>query len=200
MVLACAEAGVKGISTDKPLAAVLANADEMVEICRKRGVVYSGGTMQRATHEVQEAARRIHAGEFGPASNVREAIERLKVRRIQHGVRAFEDESVLALIKEVDATLDLCPISNLKLQVVQSMGNHPIRRFFDQGIRCTLSTDDTFSFGNRLTDEYEVLAEHLAFTPAELAQLAKNGFEVADLDDDKRSESVTAIEQLLADG
>ncbi len=143
---------------------------------------------------------KAHAGEFGPAENVREAIELLDVRRIQHGVRAGEDEDVVGLLKKVDATLDLCPISNLKLQIVTAMDRHPVRRFLDEGIRCTLSTDDTFSFGNRLTDEYEVLAEHLAFTPAELAQLAKNGFEVADLDDDKRSESVTAIEQLLADG
>ena len=65
IVLACAEAGVKGVSTDKPMAAVLADADEMVEVCRQRGVVYSGGTMQRANHEVQEAARRIRAGTYG---------------------------------------------------------------------------------------------------------------------------------------
>ena len=66
IVIACAEAGVKGVSTDKPMAAVLADADEMVEICKERGVVYSGGTMQRANYEVQEVARRIHAGTFGP--------------------------------------------------------------------------------------------------------------------------------------
>ena len=106
----------------------------------------------------------------------------------------------MELLKKVDATLDICPISNLKLQIVPAMDRHPIRSFFDEGIRCTLSTDDTFSLGNRLTDEYEVLAEHLAFTPAELAQLAKNGFQVADIDDAKRSEAVAAIEQLLADG
>ena len=65
VVLACAEAGVKGISTDKPMAALLADADEMVEACRTRGVVYGGGTMQRAAYEVQEAAQRLRGGEFG---------------------------------------------------------------------------------------------------------------------------------------
>ncbi len=65
IVIACAEAGVKAVSTDKPMAAVLADADEMVEICRQRGVVYAGGTLQRANHEVQEAARRIRAGTYG---------------------------------------------------------------------------------------------------------------------------------------
>lgn len=141
---------------------------------------------------------KAHAGELGPASNVREAIEKLNVRRIQHGVRAIEDESVLDLIKEVDATLDLCLISNLKLKVVPSMDAHPVRRFFDEGIRCTLNTDDTFSFGNRLTDEYEALAEHLFFSQAELAQIAKNGFDMADLDESERDQALSAIDQLIA--
>jgi len=143
---------------------------------------------------------KAHAGEFGPAANVREAIEVLNVRRIQHGVLAIEDESVIDLLKEVDATLDLCPISNLKLQVIPRMEDHPVRRFFDEGIRCTLSTDDTFSFGNSLTDEYEALVEHLAFTAVELAQIAKNGFEVADLDDGLRKQAFADIDQLVFTG
>ena len=65
-VIACAEAGVKGVSTDKPIAAVLADADEMVQTCQARGVVFAGGNLQRAMSEVQEAARRIRAGHYGP--------------------------------------------------------------------------------------------------------------------------------------
>ena len=64
-VIACAESGVKGVSTDKPIAAVLSDADEMVEICAARGVVFGGGNLQRAMNEVQEAARWIRAGEYG---------------------------------------------------------------------------------------------------------------------------------------
>ena len=64
-VLAAAEAGVKGISNDKPIAGVLADADAMVDACKQRGIVYAGGNLQRAMHEVQEAAGRIHSGEFG---------------------------------------------------------------------------------------------------------------------------------------
>ena len=66
ILFACAEAGVKGLSTDKPMAAVLSDADEMVQVCQDRGVVYSAGVMQRAGHEAKAAARRLHAGEFGP--------------------------------------------------------------------------------------------------------------------------------------
>ena len=64
-VLACAEAGVKGISTEKPIAARLEDADAMVEACSERGVVFAGGNLQRAMNEVQEAASRLHSGEFG---------------------------------------------------------------------------------------------------------------------------------------
>ena len=64
-VIACAEAGVKGVSTDKPIAARLSDADQMVEACKKRGVVFAGGNLQRAMWEVQQAARRLEAGEFG---------------------------------------------------------------------------------------------------------------------------------------
>ncbi len=64
-VLACTEAGVKGISTEKPIAARLEDADAMVEACTERGVVFAGGNLQRAMNEVQEAAARLHSGEFG---------------------------------------------------------------------------------------------------------------------------------------
>ena len=64
-VIACAEAGVKGVSTDKPIAATLSDADEMVEICESRGVVYAGGVLLRAKNEVQETAGWLHAGEYG---------------------------------------------------------------------------------------------------------------------------------------
>ena len=69
-VIACAEAGVKGVSTDKPIAARLSDADEMVEACSKQGVVFAGGNLQRAKWEVQEAARRLKGGEFGPTQGV----------------------------------------------------------------------------------------------------------------------------------
>ena len=70
-VVDCADAGVKGISTEKPIAAILSDADEMVDVCRDRGVVLSGGYLQRAMNEVQEVASRIHGGEFGEVVGAR---------------------------------------------------------------------------------------------------------------------------------
>ncbi|HKK17042.1 MAG TPA: adenosine deaminase [Opitutales bacterium] len=139
---------------------------------------------------------KVHAGEFGPAAHVREALEVLGTRRIQHGTRAFEDPEVLQLAVDMGATFDVCPISNVKLDVVGSMSAHPIREFFDRGLRCTISTDDPFSFGNTVEDEYRALAGELGFTARELAQLAKNGFEVALVDDETRARWIAEVDEL----
>lgn len=139
---------------------------------------------------------KAHAGEFGPAGHVREAIEHLGVRRIQHGVRAVEDPEVVQLAIDMDATFDICPISNVKLDVIDSMAVHPIREFFDRGLRCTISTDDPFSFGNTVEAEYRTLARELGFTRQELVQLARNGFEVALVDGDTRKRWMAEIDAL----
>ena len=140
---------------------------------------------------------KAHAGEFGPSGHVREALEVLGTRRIQHGVRAVEDPEVLQLAIDLDATFDLCPISNVKLDVVDSMAVHPIREFYDRGLRCTLSTDDPFSFGNTVEDEYNALAHDLGFTRSELAQIAKNGFEVALVDEATRAQWIAEVDTVL---
>lgn len=140
---------------------------------------------------------KAHAGEFGPAAHVREVIKQLGVRRVQHGVRAVEDPEVLQLAIDAGVTFDVCPISNVKLDVVGAMAGHPIREFFDRGLRCTLSTDDPFSFGNTVNDEYEVLACELDFSREELARLAKNGFEVASVDAATRAAWLDEVDALV---
>lgn len=141
---------------------------------------------------------KCHAGEFDGAARVREAIEVLGVRRIQHGVRAIEDPNVMKLAADTDATFDVCPISNVGLRVVPSMKDHPIRRLMLAGIRCTVSTDDPLCFANSITEEYESLANELTFTRAELAHVARNGWEVADVAAETRKTMLAEIEKLAA--
>lgn len=124
---------------------------------------------------------KAHAGEFSPAADVRRAVEFLGTRRVQHGLSALQDPATLALLRERDVTLDQTPISNVKLRAVPSMREHPIRRFLDAGIRCTVSTDDPMLFGNQLNDEYYALATETGLSRATLIQIARNGFAVADL-------------------
>ncbi len=124
---------------------------------------------------------KAHAGEFSPADDVRRAVELLGTRRVQHGLGALDDSAVLALLREHDVTLDMTPISNVKLRAVPSMREHPIGKFLAAGVRCTVRTDDPMLFGNQLNDDYLALATSGAVSPATLVQIAKNGFEVADL-------------------
>ena len=137
---------------------------------------------------------KAHAGEFDGANKVREVIELLGTKRIQHGIRAIEDDAVMELAMEADATFDVCPISNVKLDVIDRLEDHPIRKLFDQGIRCTLSTDDPFSFGNSVEDEYAALSAGLNFTNEELKQIAKNGFEVALVDEATRAKWIAEVD------
>ena len=160
---------------------------------------YEQMTTEPGTAEVWTRLRaagkitKCHAGEFDGAARVREAIEVLGVKRIQHGVRAIEDPAVVRLAVERGVAFDICPLSNVGLNVVPSMSEHPIRRLMEAGVRCTVSTDDPLCFANSITEEYEALARELAFTYAELAQVARNGWEVADVPVAKRKAAIDVI-------
>ncbi len=141
---------------------------------------------------------KCHAGEFDGPQRVREAMVDLGVRRVQHGVRAVEDPAVVKLAADLGVTFDLCPISNVGLQVVPAMKDHPIRRLLKAGVRCTVSTDDPLCFANTLIEEYESLAGELTFSRAELAGIARNGWEVADLPAAARTRMLEEIDRLVA--
>lgn len=143
---------------------------------------------------------KAHAGEFMPASFVRRCVEELGVQRIEHGVRSVEDPAVVELLKESGIGLDVCPISNLKLQVqgVPTMSAHPIRALFDAGVCCTINTDDTLMFGNQLNEEYYALAQDLNFTRSELAQIALNGFDLALWESSEKDACRAALKALFA--
>ena len=132
---------------------------------------------------------KAHAGEFMPAEFVGWVVDKLAVARVQHGVRAIESPAVIEQLLAADVALDVCPISNLKLGVegIASMRDHPIKRLMDAGVNVTVSTDDTFMFGNQLVEEYYALVQELGFSRAELIQLARNGFNNALLDEPRRA-------------
>ena len=135
-------------------------------------------------HRARAAGKRTkaHAGEFAGPAFVEHVMEELGVRRLQHGTRAVESAELVRRLRDEGAVLDMCPISNLKLGVVPSLAEHPVRRFFDEGVAVTVSTDDPLSFGNTLSEEYIVLHQELGFSYAELGNVAENGFRNADAD------------------
>ena len=141
---------------------------------------------------------KCHAGEFDGPHRVREAIEQLGVRRIQHGVRSVEDPAVVRLAAERAVAFDICPISNVGLGVVKDIASHPIRQLMKAGIVCTVSTDDPLNFGNTLTEEYLALGTEGGFSRSELAQVARNGWSVANVPESMRRRWVAEIDRVAA--
>jgi aminodeoxyfutalosine deaminase len=116
-----------------------------------------------------------HAGETAGAAHVRDAVERLKVRRVQHGVRAAEDPAVLALLAERDVCCDVCLTSNTFLTVYRDLASHPLQRMLAAGVPVTLSTDDPPFFSTDLNREYLRAQEEVGLSLATLWQLDLNG-------------------------
>lgn len=115
-----------------------------------------------------------HAGEHGPAWEVRHAVERFGAERIQHGIGAMQDASVVALLVEAGIACDVCPGSNLALAAVPSLDVHPLPAMLDAGITVTLGSDDPPLFATDLLAEYEHAARLAGLDEGGLAQLAEN--------------------------
>ena len=116
-----------------------------------------------------------HAGEVPGPERIREALA-LGVRRIAHGVTTAEDPGLVALVRERDVTLDLCPTSNVQAGIVADLASHPLAALHRAGVSVTLSTDDRTVSATTLTDEMARTAEAQELTRAELAAIAVNGF------------------------
>ncbi|HWA08603.1 MAG TPA: adenosine deaminase [Opitutaceae bacterium] len=139
---------------------------------------------------------KAHAGEFMGPDFIRRVLAELQPQRLEHGVRASEDPALVAELARQGVALDVCPISNHKLMPGVTLERHPIRGLFDAGVIVTVSTDDPISFGNTLTDDYVALADRRGFSRAELAQLARHGWRVADVPAAMRDRQLAEIDRL----
>jgi adenosine deaminase len=134
-----------------------------------------------------EAARRgfhrtAHAGEVGGPDSVREALDRLGVDRVDHGIRAVEDPALVVRLAREAIPLTVCPTSNVRTGAVASHALHPLRRLYDAGVRVTVNSDDPTFFGASVLDELELCLTTLGFTPGELAVLTEHAAGAAFLD------------------
>ena len=115
-----------------------------------------------------------HAGEEGPPEYVWQALDLLKVSRIDHGVRAWEDPRLVARLIEEQIPLTVCPLSNTKLRVYQDMSDHPILEMLEQGVMVTVNSDDPAYFGGYLTENFQALHTGLGMTQQQAQRLADN--------------------------
>ncbi|RKG50980.1 adenosine deaminase [Acinetobacter cumulans] len=137
-----------------------------------------------------------HAGEEGPPEYVWEALDLLKVNRIDHGVRSEEDEVLMQRLIAEKMPLTVCPLSNLKLCVVQDMAEHNIRRLLQQGVHVTVNSDDPSYFGGYMNDNFIAIAEALDLSNDELKQLAINSFEASFIEDADKQQWISKIKSL----
>lgn len=140
-----------------------------------------------------------HAGEEGPPQYIHEALDLLNIHRLDHGNRSLEDDALVARLVTSQMALTVCPLSNLKLCVVDDMKRHPLKRMLDLGLRATVNSDDPAYFGGYLNDNYNAVAEALNLTRADLVALAKNSFLGSFLSDADKAKNVAAIDSYARD-
>ncbi len=117
-----------------------------------------------------------HAGEEGPPEYVTEALDLLDVQRIDHGNRSMENPNLVTRLARSGMTLTVCPLSNLKLCVVDEMRNHPIGFMLREGLRATINSDDPAYFGGYLNENYRAIANAGVVDRGDLVALARNSF------------------------
>ena len=127
-----------------------------------------------------------HAGEEGPASYVWDALDLLRVDRIDHGVRASEDRLLMARLAAERTPLTVCPLSNVRLRVFEQMADHNILTLLDQGLCVTVNSDDPAYLGGYVGANYQALVDELQASKEQLRQLALNAVEACWLDEPRK--------------
>lgn len=135
-----------------------------------------------------------HAGEEGPPAYVREALDELHVARIDHGVRSIEDAALVERLAATRMPLTVCPLSNLRLQVVSDLARHPLRRLLERGVVVTVNSDDPAYFGGYINENYRAVAVALGLGIKELATLARNSFAASFLDEAARARHIAEVD------
>ena len=138
-----------------------------------------------------------HAGEEGPPEYVYQALDLLKVDRIDHGNRALEDEALVKRLATEGMALTVCPLSNLKLCVVDNLKNHPMREMLQAGLKATMNSDDPAYVGGYMNENYLQLAEALSLTQEEIVTLGRNGFEAAFVSNDRKQVMLDSLDAFV---
>ncbi|MES4901727.1 MULTISPECIES: adenosine deaminase [unclassified Streptomyces] len=128
-----------------------------------------------------------HAGEEGPPAYVWEALDVLGVDRVDHGVRSLEDEALVARLVADQVPLTVCPLSNVRLRVVDRLEDHPLRAMLDAGLLVTVNSDDPAYFGGYAGDNFDAVRDALRLDAATLRVLARNSFRASFLDEAART-------------
>jgi adenosine deaminase len=139
-----------------------------------------------------------HAGEEGPPEYIWQALDVLKVSRIDHGVRCMEDPRLVDRLVADRVPLTVCPLSNVKLRVVKTLAEHPVKRMLDRGLCVTLNSDDPAYFGGYILDNYRAVVQTFALSRAELGIIARNAIQATFLDDAGKRTLLGELDTVMA--
>ncbi|MES2932342.1 MAG: adenosine deaminase [Pseudomonadota bacterium] len=139
-----------------------------------------------------------HAGEEGPPAFIETALDRLKVERIDHGVRCLEDAGLTQRLARERIPLTVCPLSNVKLRVFEEMAQHNLRALLDAGLLVTINSDDPAYFGGYVNDNFFAAFKALPLTAKDASQLARNSFEAAFLDKTIKQRYLDEVDDFFA--
>jgi len=138
-----------------------------------------------------------HAGEEGPPEYIWEALNLLKVSRIDHGVRSLEDEKLVQHLKENKIPLTVCPLSNVKLKVFKDLKEHNLKKLMKADLLVTINSDDPAYFGGYMNQNFIQTANALDLTIGQVALLAKNSFQASFLEESEKRKYFNQIDLLL---
>lgn len=139
-----------------------------------------------------------HAGEEGPPEYIYEALDLLKVERIDHGNTSMKDIELLKRLAAEQMPLTVCPLSNTKLCVVDDMKNHPLPAMLGAGLKVTLNSDDPAYFGGYLNENYEAVSDLINNDKENMAQIAKNSFDAAFISEAEKQRLNAEVTDYLA--
>src|ERR1700719_1181644 len=139
-----------------------------------------------------------HAGEEGPAAYVWEALDVLGVGRIDHGNHSLDDAALVGRLARERVALTVCPLSNLRLRVVQDLKAHPLRRMMDKDLVVTLNSDDPAYFGGYVNDNYRAVSDALSLKRDEIVAIVRNGFHAALMDASAKDAALAEVDRVLA--
>jgi adenine deaminase len=140
----------------------------------------------------------VHAGEEGPASYVREAVELLGVDRVDHGVSCIEDPALMREMAEIKIPITVCPISNLRLKGVPSLSVHPLKKLMDAGLHVTVNSDDPSYFRGYASDNLVECQRALGLTAEEIVSLVRNGFTAAFITPAERTAALAKVDKYVS--
>ena len=135
-----------------------------------------------------------HAGEEGPAEYIWEALDLLKIARIDHGNNCLTDEVLVKKLVDEKIALTVCPLSNLELKVVDDLKDHPLKKMLNLGLKATVNSDDPAYFGGYMNANFLQTAEALDLTKEDVKTLVKNSFEYSLLSDDEKQKYLIQVE------